>query len=154
MRSLTPVVLALAAALYVATPVVAAPADDMKRVADLDTQYQLAVERNDAGGMARILADDMVLVTGQGKVRTGADLLEAARNKTIVYERQVEIEGTQKVRLWGRDTAVVTALLWLKGVRDGQPFDYKLWFSDTYVRTPSGWKYVFGQASIPLPAGP
>jgi hypothetical protein len=24
-------------------------------------------------------------------------------------------------------------------------------FSDTYVRTPSGWRYVFGQASLPLP---
>lgn len=29
----------------------------------------------------------------------------------------------------------------------------KLWFSDTYVRSRSGWKYVFGQSSIPLPDG-
>jgi len=29
--------------------------------------------------------------------------------------------------------------------------DTQLWFSDTYVRTPSGWRYVFGQASSPLP---
>jgi hypothetical protein len=29
--------------------------------------------------------------------------------------------------------------------------DYKLWFSDTYVRTPKGWSYVFGMASLPLP---
>jgi len=37
------------------------------------------------------------------------------------------------------------------GVRKGQAFDRKLWFSDTYVRTKSGWRYVFGQASLPLP---
>jgi hypothetical protein len=30
-------------------------------------------------------------------------------------------------------------------------FERKLWFSDTYVRTAGGWKYVLGQASLPLP---
>src|SRR6266566_2327767 len=50
------------------------------------------------------------------------------------------------------DFAVVTALLWEKGTDKGTPFDYRLWFSDTYVRTPGGWRYVFGQASLPLPS--
>jgi ketosteroid isomerase-like protein len=54
------------------------------------------------------------------------------------------------VRVWG-DTAVVTALLWAKGTEEGKPFDYHLWFSDVYVRTPQGWRYVFGQAAQPLP---
>ncbi len=49
------------------------------------------------------------------------------------------------------DTAVVTAKLRLKGNRAGKPFDRLLWFSDTYVRTPAGWRYLFGQASLPLP---
>jgi len=31
--------------------------------------------------------------------------------------------------VWG-DTAVVTALLWIKGVAAGKSLDYKLWFSD------------------------
>ena len=52
------------------------------------------------------------------------------------------------------DTAVVTARLWLKGMREGVPFDRRLWFSDTYVRTPEGWKYFFGQASLKLPDQP
>ena len=46
---------------------------------------------------------------------------------------------------------MVTAKLWLKGSNDGVPFDRKLWFSDTYVRTAEGWRYVFGQASLSLP---
>jgi hypothetical protein len=28
--------------------------------------------------------------------------------------------------------------------------DRKFWFSDTYVRTSAGWRYVFGQSSLPL----
>lgn len=123
-------------------------ADDEKAVAALDTQYQAAVAKNDAAGMDRLLADDFVLVTGRGKVFTKADLLREARSGKMVYERQDD--SSQIVRVWG-DTAIVTALLWAKGTEDGRPFEYKLWFSDTYVRTPSGWRYVFAQSSIPLP---
>src|SRR5262249_950931 len=124
--------------------------EDAKTVADLDTKYQAAVKSNDAATMDKILADDLVLVTGRGKVFKKADLIESARKKEVAYERQDEEPGTQKVRVWG-DTAVVTAMLWIKAVQGGKPIDYKLWFSDTYVRTPAGWHYVFGQASLPLP---
>ena len=58
--------------------------------------------------MDRILADDFVLVTGLGKTYTKADLLEQARKKSVLYERQED--SAQKVSVWG-DTAVVTALL-------------------------------------------
>jgi ketosteroid isomerase-like protein len=128
----------------------ASPMDDAKEVAALDTQYQAAVKANDTIVVDRILADDFVLVTGRGVIATKADLLKEAREKQTIYEHQEEEKASQKVRVWG-DTAVVTALLWIKGVRDGKPIDYKLWFSDTYVRTPAGWRYVFGQASLPLP---
>lgn len=121
---------------------------DAKLVATLDTIYQAAVQANDADTMDQILADDFVLVTGKGKVFTKNDLLNEARSMDVVYEHQEDTNQT--VRIWG-DTAVVTALLWAKGTDKGKPFDYKLWFSDTYVRTPSGWRYVFGQSSLPLP---
>ena len=128
----------------------ASPEEDVKTVAALDTKYQAAVKSNNAATMDQILADDFVLVTGRGKVSRKADLIESARKKEVAYERQDEEPGTQKVRVWG-DTAVVTALLWIKAVQGSKPADYKLWFSDTYVRTPTGWRYVFGQASLPLP---
>jgi len=126
-------------------------ADDEKAVAALDIEYQAAVKQNDAATMDRILADDFVLVTGLGKTYTRTDLLDEARSKRMVYERQED--SARKVRVWG-DTAVVTALLWAKGTEDGKAFDYKLWFSDTYVRTPSGWRYVLAQASTRLPTTP
>ena len=128
----------------------ASPEEDVKTVAALDTKYQAAVKSNDAAMMDQILADDFVLVTGRGKISNKADLIESARKKEVTYERQDEEPGTQKVRVWG-DTAVVTALLWIKAEQGSKPVDYKLWFSDTYVRTPTGWRYVFGQASLPLP---
>ena len=134
-------------AMIAATHQTRSSTDDEKAVATLDTEYQEAVKNNDAATMARMLADDFVLVTGLGKTYTKADLLEEARSGRVVYERQED--SNQKVRLWG-DTAVVTALLWAKGTDSGKAFDYKLWFSDTYVRTPGGWRYVFAQASTRL----
>jgi ketosteroid isomerase-like protein len=129
----------------------ASAADDRNLVASLDTQYQAAVKRNDAEAMDRILADDFVLVTGSGKTYTKADLLEEARSARMVYEHQED--SAQTVRIWG-DTAVVTAKLWEKGTENGKPFDYTVWFTDTYVRTAIGWCYVFGQSSLPLPKAP
>ena len=129
----------------------AAPADDRATVAALDVSYQAAVKANDADAMAAILHDDMILVVGRGDVVTRADLLEGARAKSVIYEQQDEEPGSQTVRIYGKDTVVVTAKLWLKYTTGGKSFDRKLWFSDTYVRTAKGWKYAFGQASLSLP---
>lgn len=138
-------------ALFMSSVAHADPEQDRATVAALDTEYQAAVERNDAEGMARILHPEMILVVGRGIVLTGEDLLRSAREQEYVYEHQVEDEGTQTVRLYGDDTAIVTARLWLKGTGPNGPFDRRLWFSDTYVRTPEGWRYAFGQSSIALP---
>ncbi len=130
------------------SPKDSSPSDDAQIVSTLDTEYQAAVQAHDVATMDRILADDFVLVTGKGRIYTKADLLKEARDTDVIYEHQED--ASQTVRLWG-NTAVVTALLWAKGTDKGEPFDYKLWFSDTYVRTPAGWRYVFGQSSLPLP---
>ena len=156
-RNTSPKVAALLAAALAAGGLAgAAPgATDAEIVAALDTEFQAAVERNDAATMDRILHPDYVLVLGNGKVIDRATLIEQERSKRR-YEKQVEDPGTQQVRMYGPDTAVVTARLWSKGtdVETGAAFDFRVWFSDTYVRTAGGWKYAFGQASLRLPQEP
>jgi hypothetical protein len=88
-------------------------------------------------------------VIGSGRAFTKTDLLNEARSRARHYEHQEDTDQT--VRVWG-DTAVVTAKLWAKGTSEGKPFEYIVWFSDTYVRTSAGWRYTFGQASLPLPS--
>jgi ketosteroid isomerase-like protein len=119
-----------------------------EQIAALDKRYQAAVERNDAEEMDRILIDDFVLVTGSGKSYTKSDLLEEARSGRFQYERQVDSDQT--VRVWG-DTAAITAQLWAKGLEGGRPFEYHVWFTDTYVRTPTGWRYAIGQSGTRSP---
>ena len=124
---------------------------DEKEVAALDTLYQKAVKNNDVATMDRILSEDFVLVTGKGRTQTKADLLKESSSGNIVYEHQEDTN--QAVRASG-NTVVVTAFLWAKGTDKGKAFDYKLWCSDVYVRTPAGWRYVFGQASLPVETTP
>ena len=136
----------------VALAATAAPAaNDRMTVSQLDVAYQAAVKRNDADAMAHILDPGFVLMLGNGTSYNRAQLLETSRGRTVTYEQQDEVPGTQTVRLYG-NTAVVTAQLWLKGTNAGKPFERKLWFSDTYVRRSGGWRYVFGQASLPAPS--
>lgn len=123
-------------------------ANDVAVVAQLDEAYQAAVKANDVAGMDSILAPDFTLVVGRGAVFSRQDLLTSARTKEVAYEHQEDT--LRQVRLYG-NTAVVTALLREKGVQGGRSFDKRLWFSDVYVRTARGWRYVFGQASLPLP---
>jgi ketosteroid isomerase-like protein len=127
----------------------AAAEEDQRAVAELDRQFQSAVKRNDADAMAKILHEQMVLILSDGRVNTRDEQLEEARSKALIYEIQDEDPGTQTVRVYG-DTAVVTALLRIKGTKDGVPFERHLWFSDTYVRTPQGWRYFVGQVGRPL----
>ena len=129
----------------------AAPHADRDAVAQIDRAYQEAVKRNDAGEMKKIMHPDFKLVLGDGRTFDRNDLLNDARRGRFTYELQDEVPNSQSVMVWG-DTAIVTAKLRLKGLNDGQPFDRTLWFSDTYVRTDRGWLYLFGQASLPLPA--
>ncbi|MDP3854288.1 nuclear transport factor 2 family protein [Phenylobacterium sp.] len=142
--------LATAAAFVAPSVARPGPEDDRRVVAALDLAYQAAVKRNDAAAMDAILHDDFTLVLGDGRTVSRDDLLEEARAGSITYEQQDEDPDTQTVRVWG-DTAVVTARLWVKGVNAKGAFDRKLWFSDTYVRTPKGWRHAFAQASLSLP---
>lgn len=145
--TLLAVVIGAGAGLAASRAAHASEADDLKLLAALDTRYQKAVEANDANTMAEILADDFLLVEGDGKRSGKADLLRSATDGKTHYEHQ---QDSQRTIVVSGDTAVVTAKLWAKGLEDGAQVDYSEWFSDVYVRTPQGWRYFFAQASLPL----
>ena len=70
---------------------------DRKQVARLDTEYQAAVRRNDAEGMGRVLHERFILVLGNGKTFNRKELIDSAKAREIVYEKQDEEPGTETV---------------------------------------------------------
>src|SRR5207244_12391275 len=67
-------------AMTTTNPAAGSVEEDKKNVAALDTQYQAAVEKNDAETMARIQHGNMVLVLSNGTVQSGVFLARRARD--------------------------------------------------------------------------
>ena len=149
MRTLTKLILMTLLLPFAATSKLdASSGEDAKTVAALDTKYQAAVKANDATTMDQILADDLVLVTGRGKVYSKAGLIDSARKKEVTYESQDEEPGLQKIRAWGA-TAVVTALLMDQVGSRRQTSRLQAMVQRHLCSYYAGWRYVFGQASLP-----
>lgn len=148
-RILQLLTLATAASVLGAGAGFAVEPDDRLKVAALDIAYQAAVKAGDAATMDRILHADFTLVNSLGRTASREDLLTDARTGRVIWEVQDEVPGSQTVRLYGPDTAVVTAQIRLRYriPRTGKSEDRTIWFSDTYVRTTQGWRYAFGQAA-------
>ena len=79
---------ATAAAMFRGTRAAASRAGDENTAALLDAQYQEAVKKNNAATPGRILADDCVLVTGNGRKQRKPDLLKESSSGAITYEHQ------------------------------------------------------------------
>ena len=124
---------------------------DPRTVGELDEEYQDAVGRNDVDTLAKILADDFMLVVGNGMRYSRKDLLEEAESRKYTYDVQSDSQRT--VRVWG-DTAVVNALLLARGWEGETRFAYRVWFTDTYALIDGKWRYVFGQSGNRLPDDP
>jgi len=75
-----------------------------------------------------------------------ANMVIPARDVDAIFLRAVG----ERVEAAIGDTAVVTETVWVKGSINGRPVDQKLSVTETYVRTPNGWRYVSGQASLPV----
>ena len=78
------------------------------------------------------------------------------RRESYASPRPIEIsvrqdDSERTVVVFG-DTGVVTAKLRARGIEDDVKVDYSQWFTDVYVRTPDGWRYVYAQASLSLPS--
>jgi ketosteroid isomerase-like protein len=142
---LHPALLALSLPLLAASG--QACAGDVEDLIEIDKRQQRAYIDRDWATLEQILSDDYVLV-----VSNGAEY----DRKTVIAEssdegKRWEINETSdwSVRVWG-DSAVLVATLYQKGVRDGKPFEYRVRFSDTYVRSNGTWRNVHAHSSGPL----
>ena len=135
--------LAATAALFTA----AVPSGDAADIAQLiatDKRMQRAFVERDVATLDRIITDDYLLVASSGAERRKPAILAEVASPEVVYE--INESSDWSVRVHG-DTAVVVALLRQKGVDHGEPFDYSVRFSDTYVRENGAWRNVHAHAS-------
>jgi protein tyrosine/serine phosphatase len=111
----------------------------------LDEKYQAAIKAQDAKTFGPMLLDNFVLITSSSDYLSKQQVIEQTTDPKLKFT--VNKSRDVKVRFYGKDVAVVTAILDQVFDYDGKHYDYPVRFSDTYVRTPDGWKQLSAHAS-------
>ena len=134
----------LAAALALASGSAALASSDEAELARLDRAMQRAVVDRDPVAFASFLTDDYVLVVSTSRVVGKAEVV--AEIDSPDGRMDVNDSHDLRIRVHG-DTAMVIADLHQVGRQGDTPFDYWVRYTDTWIRTPAGWKCLSGHAT-------
>ena len=132
----------LAVVLLAAAPAIAG--DEGARLRALERELNSAIAERNAPRVADLLADDWILVSGAGKVKTKSDILAEIALPELEYQ-EIDTRDVM-VRVWG-DTAVITGTLHQRYRLRGKQTDVTLRYTDTWARTGESWRQVSGHAS-------
>ena len=135
-------VVSLAAALLIAQPTHGA--DEGPRLRSLERDLNRAIAQRDTRRVSDLLADDWVLVSGAGKIKTKTDVLA----EMVLPELEFQAIDTRDVmvRVWG-DTAVITGTVHQRYRLRGKQTDVTLRYTDTWTRSGDSWRQVSGHAT-------
>lgn len=127
-------------------------ANGSAEVLTLDSRRMTALLQADMPALREIFSDDCVYVHSTGKIQSKAEYLELIAMGTLKYA-SLAYDGEPTIRLFGRDTAVVTGRL-RAGVqsKDGVVTARSLAATVVYARRSGHWQMVSYQStSIPTP---
>ena len=113
--------------------------DDGSALIRMEHEWNKALRTRDAAWFERNLAHDVTdISSGNGALHTKAEDIEALKADKTVYE-SLELSDL-RARVEG-SAGVVTGVNHIRG-RDeqGQPFDVRLSFTDTYIRRGGRWQ--------------
>ena len=156
MRHNSPALLQLALALSFALPATASRPQSnpsgsreeeiVREIIDLERQAKEAALHRDAAFSERTLADDYVAISPLGQIISKADTVAARKSAQLRYD-SIDI-SEMVVRLYGGNTAIVTARADVKGTELGEEFSGPYRFTRVWVRRNGRWVTVSYQATV------
>jgi ketosteroid isomerase-like protein len=135
-------VLLAAVVLLAALP--ARAGDEAPRLRTLERELNRAIATRDVRRVTDLLADDWILVSGVGKVKTKADMLAEMAEPDLEFQ-EIDTRDVM-VRVWG-DTAVITGTLHQRYRLRGKQSEVTLRYSDTWARNGDSWRQVSGHST-------
>jgi ketosteroid isomerase-like protein len=115
-----------------------------QQIKDLEKQWNDATLKHDAEALGRILADDVVDISGTGQVSTKAqDLADLKSGEPKLESSSVE---DMKVRVFG-NVAVVNGHYTEKGTYKGKDISGEGRFTDVFVKRQGRWQCVSTQGT-------
>jgi ketosteroid isomerase-like protein len=121
-----------------------ADADAEKEVAKLSKQMTDALVKGDMTFLGGVMADDWMIITGDGLALDKSQLLKEVKDGTVKYEALDKPE--MKVRVYG-DAAVVTGRAQSKIKVRGQEVGGADRFTEVYARQGGKWRCVSTQVT-------
>ena len=103
-----------------------------------------AMMRGEAKLLDKLLDDDLTYTHSDGIVDTKTDLIESLKTGHIRYD-SIEPDD-MRVRVY-RETAVVTGQAHMKARLQGQPLDFRIRFTEVYVKRGKQWLLVVWQST-------
>jgi ketosteroid isomerase-like protein len=119
------------------------PADEVRQ---MQNRYADAIQRGDTAALSKIWADDYTFTNGAGQLVTKAQRL--ANLRTGATNVQSAEETDVKVRVYGRDAAVLTSRVTLKAQYSGKEGSGEYRNTTLWVRTAVGWQMAANQITL------
>jgi uncharacterized protein (TIGR02246 family) len=117
----------------------------------LNRAWAAAITKGDAAGLDRILAEDVIVTSGSGEIRSkAAEIKDAAGppDPDFVWTRSFTTEDV-RVRIY-RDAAVVTGRAKWGFKYKGQEVNQERRYTHVYVKRQGKWRIVAQQISSNL----
>jgi ketosteroid isomerase-like protein len=111
---------------------------------DNENRWEAAIAKHDTATVGPMVADDYVGVYFDGKVMSRSGVMAESKKDRDTYKSAVNEKLA--VHTYGPNVAVVVGTAHEKGTgKDGQPFDRKFRFTDTWMERGGRWQCVASQ---------
>jgi ketosteroid isomerase-like protein len=111
---------------------------------DNENRWEAAIAKHDMVIIGSMAADDFAGVNFDGKVMSRSGLMAESKKDRDTYKSAVNEKLA--VHTYGPNVAVIVGTAHEKGTgKDGQPFDRKFRFTDTWVERNGRWQCVASQ---------
>lgn len=106
-------------------------------------RFQAQIEQNTVA-LSDLLHDDLYYLHSNGLAESKTDFIHSVSSAKIVYQRM--IPQNQQIRRYKR-TAILTGLLQVSGLYEGNPFDIELYYTSIYLKKKGRWLLVSWQST-------
>ena len=116
-----------------------------EQITQANKTLQEATLRHDVPTVRALITDDYVLYFGNGTSEDHDGLLKDVGDLGVVWQKN-DTEGLV-VRSYNGDTAIATAALHQRYIFHNTQYDYRVRFTDVWVKIGGKWAYVSAHAS-------
>jgi ketosteroid isomerase-like protein len=110
-----------------------------QQIKKFTNELRVAQLKADTNTVEQLYADDYAAIRGDGTVQTKAQEIESLKSGALTYDK-IDVQDL-KIRVYG-NTAVVTNLVFSKGITNGKPRNTNVRSTRVWRKERGSWKSV------------